>query len=78
MDTVIAAFDAKQKLSELLNRTVSGEEFTITKHGRPVARLGPPEEQAGRQAARAALLRGLGQQPVLGLGRTTRDEAYEP
>ena len=39
----IAAFDAKTRLSELLDRAARGETFEITKHGRPVGKLGPPD-----------------------------------
>ena len=39
----IAAFDAKTRLSELLERAANGETFEITKHGRPVGKLGPPD-----------------------------------
>ncbi len=35
----IGAFEAKNRLSELLNLVENGEEVVITKHGRPVARL---------------------------------------
>ncbi|NDV63580.1 type II toxin-antitoxin system prevent-host-death family antitoxin [Puniceicoccales bacterium CK1056] len=35
----IGAFEAKTKLSELLERVQRGESFTITKHDRPVASL---------------------------------------
>ncbi len=40
METV-GSFEAKTHLSELLERVGQGEEFTITKHGKPVARLVP-------------------------------------
>ncbi len=39
----IAAFDAKTRLSELLDRAAKGESFQITKHGRPVGKLVPPD-----------------------------------
>ena len=39
--TSIGAFDAKTKFSELLERVRRGEEITITKHEKPVARLVP-------------------------------------
>ena len=39
----IAAFDAKTRLSELLDRAAKGETFLITKHGRPVGKLVPPD-----------------------------------
>ena len=41
METV-GSFEAKTHLPQLLERTARGEEFTITKHGKPVARLVPP------------------------------------
>ena len=37
----IGAFEAKTHLAALLDRVARGEEFTITKHGTPVARLVP-------------------------------------
>lgn len=37
----VGAFEAKTKFSELLERVSAGEEITITKHERPVARLVP-------------------------------------
>lgn len=39
----IAAFDAKTRLSELLERASHGESFQITRHGRPVGKLVPPD-----------------------------------
>ena len=35
----VGAFEAKTHLSSLLDRVAAGEEFVITKHGKPVARL---------------------------------------
>jgi prevent-host-death family protein len=35
----LGAFEAKTHLSSLLDRVAAGEEFVITKHGKPVARL---------------------------------------
>ena len=37
----IGAYDAKTHLPKLLERVQRGERFVITKHGRPVAELGP-------------------------------------
>jgi prevent-host-death family protein len=37
----IGLFEAKTKLSEIVRRAESGERFTITVRGRPVAELGP-------------------------------------
>jgi prevent-host-death family protein len=38
----IGAYEAKTHLSELLDRAAAGETITITRHGVPVAVLGPP------------------------------------
>lgn len=44
MTATIGAFDAKTRLGELLDQVEQGAEFTITKHGRPVARLVPLDQ----------------------------------
>ena len=41
MPTDIGAYEAKTHLPALLERVGRGESFTITKHGRPIARLMP-------------------------------------
>ena len=38
----VGSFQAKTHLPQLLERVAKGEEFTITKHGKPVARWCPP------------------------------------
>ena len=43
MPSDIGAYEAKTHLPALLERVARGERFTITKHGRPVARLVPVE-----------------------------------
>ncbi len=37
----VGSFAAKTHLPQLLERVAKGEEFTITKHGKPVAKLVP-------------------------------------
>ena len=39
----VGAYEAKTKLSKLLERVMKGERITITKHGVPVAVLQPPD-----------------------------------
>ncbi|MBB4140861.1 type II toxin-antitoxin system prevent-host-death family antitoxin [Microbacterium invictum] len=39
--STVSAYEAKTHLSALLERADAGESITITKHGRPVARLVP-------------------------------------
>jgi prevent-host-death family protein len=41
----VGAYEAKTHLPQLLDRVESGEAITITRHGRPVARLVPAEDQ---------------------------------
>ena len=48
----IGIYDARSKLSELIERVQSGEEVVLTRHGEPVARLVP--ENARRKRSRAA------------------------
>ncbi|MEM6354403.1 MAG: type II toxin-antitoxin system prevent-host-death family antitoxin [Pseudomonadota bacterium] len=46
----IGAFEAKTHLSKLLEAAEAGETILITRHGRPVARIGPVEaDDAGRR-----------------------------
>ena len=37
----VGVYEAKTHLTALLERVEGGEQFTITKHGRPIARLVP-------------------------------------
>jgi prevent-host-death family protein len=48
------AFEAKNKLGQLLDLVEQGEEVMITRHGKEVARLVPPRGMVNREAARAA------------------------
>jgi prevent-host-death family protein len=50
----IGAFEAKNRLSELLDAAENGEEIMITKHGRPVAKLVPVESIDRARAREAA------------------------
>lgn len=52
MDTV-GAFEAKTHLSALLERVAQGETFTITRHGKPVARLVPIDQRDPEQIGAA-------------------------
>lgn len=54
----IGAFEAKTKFAELLARVARGQEFLITKRGRPVARLVGKGRKSSTVAkrSRAALL----------------------
>lgn len=50
----IGAFEAKNRLSELLQLVENGEEVTITRHGKAVARLVPADD-VGRDKVKEAL-----------------------
>lgn len=53
----IGAFEAKTHFSKLLERASNGEEFTITRRGKAVARLVPVRRIHDPKKARAALER---------------------
>jgi prevent-host-death family protein len=50
----VALFEAKNKLSGLLDKVAVGEEFIITRHGKAVARLGPIQPAFDRAKAKQA------------------------
>jgi prevent-host-death family protein len=51
----VALFDAKNRLSELINRVEAGEEIAITRRGKVVARLVPAAPEEAEQRARKAV-----------------------
>ncbi len=51
--SVVGAFEAKTKLSELLARVERGEEIVITRRGKPVAKLVAPGAASGKEPRRA-------------------------
>lgn len=78
MDQIISAAEANRAFSTLLREVREGHSFTVTAHGKPVARIIPcAAADAAREAARAALLARLDAQPAIEAGRWTRDELYE-
>jgi prevent-host-death family protein len=58
MDTV-SLFDAKNRLSALVDQVENGQEVTITRRGRPVARLVPIAPKADRAHDAVAKLHAL-------------------
>ncbi len=52
----IGLFDAKSRLSELVERALAGESVVITRRGVPAVRLVPVDEAVDRAAAGRALL----------------------
>jgi prevent-host-death family protein len=67
-DTTVGAYEAKTHFSALLEKVESGEEFTITKHGTPVARLVPIKKERTAAERRAVIDRWLEKSKGLSLG----------
>ncbi len=56
----VGAFEAKTHLSELLAAVEAGETVTITRRGKPVARLVPVHGESSGRLAALTRLRALG------------------
>lgn len=71
--------DANQQFSELVRRVeTTGQGYLVLRHGKPVARLLPVEDRAGRLTPEqsAALARLLATNWPLGIDRFDREAAY--
>ena len=78
MEKTVSAADANRKFSQLLQGVRRGRNYVVTSHGQPVAKLSPVDEaENAESSARNALLKRLQRQPVVTIGRWTRDELYE-
>ena len=53
MSTVVGAYEAKTHFAELLERASAGETITVSRHGMPVAQLGPLAPDATTEARAA-------------------------
>lgn len=71
----VGSFEAKTHLPQLLERVAKGEEFTITKHGRPVARLVPISITHSKPDVRQTIeeLKAFSKGNTLGDGLNVRD-----
>jgi prevent-host-death family protein len=71
----MGAFEAKNKLAEILDAVEGGEEVTITRRGKPVARLIGMGDDSDRTRVRAAAqrIKELSKGITLGDGLTIRD-----
>lgn len=47
----VGAYEAKTRFAELLREVENGETIIVTRHGSPIARLGPMEKEADDAAA---------------------------
>jgi prevent-host-death family protein len=76
MSRIVGAFEAKTKLSELLDLVEQGEEVLITRRGKTIARLSSPlteEEQVARAREAVRRLKELGKENRLPEGMTIKD-----
>jgi prevent-host-death family protein len=80
-EETVSAAEANRSFSRLLRGVREGRSYVVTAHGRRIARLTPLSDDAPdnrvRQAAKRELLRVLESQPVIDIGRWTRDELYD-
>lgn len=78
MEKLVSAAEANRKFSKLLRAVREGESYVVTSHGRVVARIVPPERDSSvTRGARTALLKRLRSEPVVKIGRWSREDLYE-
>jgi prevent-host-death family protein len=77
MESSVGAYEAKTHLPQLLDRVEGGETITITRHGKPVAKLVPAAGETAKPDVRKAIDEmkrfQMEQGPTLGPGLTIRD-----
>lgn len=81
MSKTISLRDANQRFSRCIREVEAGEEFVITRNGKPVARLVPeggkrvltPEQEAARERALARMTEGW----PLNIEKFDRGEIYQ-
>lgn len=81
MARTVTLREANQHFAKYVREVESGEEFVVTRRGRPVARLAPVDARrtltAAQQAARRRTVRRLRKGWPLGIGRLDRDSLHE-
>lgn len=81
MSESISAADANRHFSQILRGVrEDGATYIVTSHGKPVAKIVPIAEEhdrALREAAWKKMQERWASQPVLNIGRWTRDELYD-
>jgi prevent-host-death family protein len=78
MDKAVSAADANRNFSQLLQGVRRGRSYVVTSHGKPVAKIVPvSESDVVTSSAWTTLLGRLRSQPVVDIGRWTREELYE-
>lgn len=78
MEKPVTAADANRKFSKLLRAVREGQSYVVTSHGKAVAKIVPAGKNGGvARGARASLVKRLRSEPVVRIGRWTREELYE-
>jgi prevent-host-death family protein len=77
MDSSVGAYEAKTHLPQLLDRVEGGETITITRHGKPVAKLVPASGRMAKPDVKKAVeeMKRFQKEhgPTLGPGLTIRE-----
>ncbi len=81
MTKTVSLREANQSFARCIREVVAGEEFVITRNGKPVARLSPvsgrrvltPEQEAAWERLKAAMEKGWN----IGAGPLDRDALHE-
>ena len=78
MEEAVTAADANRKFSQILRAVREGRTYVVTAHGRAIAKIVPvsAHDQLAT-GARDALVARLRSEPIVKIGRWTRDELYE-
>lgn len=77
MEKAVSAAEANRKFSLILRSVREGHSYVVTSHGRPVAWIIPADRhETVVTGARKALLSRLEREPIVNVGRWTRDELY--
>ena len=77
-EEAVSAADANRRFSQFLRGVRGGRSFVVTTHGKPVAKIVPiGKHDETAPGARIALLVRLRAEPVVEIGRWTREELYE-
>ena len=72
--TTVGILEAKTQLSALVDQVEAGQEVTITRHGRPVARLVSPIAAVDTERSRAAFARIVQRRKAMGGAGLSWDE----
>jgi prevent-host-death family protein len=76
MEKVIQATEANRSFSRILREVAQGDSYTVTSHGRPIARIVPASGK-GSEGAKRRLLDHLNSQAAIEIGPWTREELHD-